>query len=371
MLTQLASDSSLMGSRSGQKVLGQLAFQVGAANRKDELSQVSAFLKRDMQPGCVFLVARSLADGLQRSKATLDSILDPKPIFSKAKKLASDPATEETTRVEAVQLLGYMPFMEAEPKILPLISVQQPQAVQLAAVQSLRKFSDAAVGRDLMTQWASLTPRVRNDVMAALLERPERVLALLDALAKGQVSKNELSSTQVQFLRAHKNNEVREKASLFLGPAAKPGRQAVVDEFHPALNLNGDPQRGKAIYEQRCASCHRAGTLGFAVGPDLVTVKTTGKEKLLINILDPNREVPANYLTYLLETKGGESFLGILARETGNSVILRQAFGKEETIARASISSMKNQDVSLMPEGLETGLELQGMADLLEFIEKL
>jgi putative heme-binding domain-containing protein len=107
------------------------------------------------------------------------------------------------------------------------------------------------------------------------------------------------------------------------------------------------------------------------VGPDLVTVKTAGREKVLINILDPNREVAANYFTYLVETKNGESILGILARETGGSVILRQTFGKEETIPRSKIISMRNQGQSLMPEGLEAGLDVQGVADLLEFIERL
>ena len=48
--------------------------------------------------------------------------------------------------------------------------------------------------------------------MAALLERPERVQALLDAIEKDQLRKTELSSTQVQFLRTHKNKAVREKA---------------------------------------------------------------------------------------------------------------------------------------------------------------
>ena len=141
--------------------------------------------------------------------------------------------------------------------------------------------------------------------------------------------------------------------------------------FLSALQLKGNPEAGKAIYQQRCASCHRAGKEGSAVGPDLVTIKNTGREKLLINILDPNREVPANYLAYQVETKAGDSLFGILARENNASVTLRQAFEKEEVVSRSSILSMKNQGQSLMPEGLEAGLEAQGMADLLEYIESL
>ena len=124
----------------------------------------------------------------------------------------------------------------------------------------------------------------------------------------------------------------------------------------------------KKTFEARCATCHKLGSEGHALGPDLATVKNAGKEKLLTNILDPNREVNPNYLSYLIETKGGESFSGIIVNESGNSVTLRMAGGTESVVARANLASMQSQGKSLMPEGLEEGLSQQDMADLLEFI---
>jgi putative heme-binding domain-containing protein len=196
-------------------------------------------------------------------------------------------------------------------------------------------------------------------------------MALLQSIRNGEVKQSELNSTQLKFLTQHKDPKVREAALSIVGRQQKSSRQEIIDSFLPSVTLHGNAQAGKALYEQRCASCHRAGSSGNAVGPDLVTIKNSGREKLLINILDPNREVPANYLTYLVETKSGESLLGILARENNASVTLRQAFGKEDTVPRSSISSMKNQGQSLMPEGLEAGLDQQAMANLLEFIETL
>jgi hypothetical protein len=46
---------------------------------------------------------------------------------------------------------------------------------------------------------------------------------------------------------------------------------------------------------------------GFAVGPDLAGARSGGKEKLLVNILTPNREVPLNYFGYVVETKEGKA----------------------------------------------------------------
>jgi lambda repressor-like predicted transcriptional regulator len=47
---------------------------------------------------------------------------------------------------------------------------------------------------------------------------------------------------------------------------------------------------------------------------------------------------------------------------------LRRAFGKEDVIPRDKIASMKSQGASIMPEGLESGLTPQDVANLLEFI---
>jgi putative heme-binding domain-containing protein len=70
----------------------------------------------------------------------------------------------------------------------------------------------------------------------------------------------------------------------------------------------------------------------------------------------------------VVETKDQESRLGLVVNETGTTVTLRQAFGIENVISRSNIAAMKSQGQSIMPEGLETGLTVQQMADLLEFI---
>jgi putative heme-binding domain-containing protein len=137
----------------------------------------------------------------------------------------------------------------------------------------------------------------------------------------------------------------------------------------PALQLKGDPAHGKKIYEERCISCHRVSGEGSQLGPDLVTVKNTGNEKILVNVLDPNREVRPDYIAYLVETKDDESVIGLVVNETASSVTIRQAYGKETVIKRSDIRKMQSQGQSLMPEGLEAGLSNQDLADLISFIE--
>jgi len=214
-----------------------------------------------------------------------------------------------------------------------------------------------------------MTPRLRSDAVTVLLARPDRVLALLKAIEAGTIRATDLTTPQTKFVRGHSDKSVRELAAKVLSAQQASTRQQAVDSFLPAIDLKGDAVHGKKIYQDRCISCHRLGGEGHALGPDLVTVKNSGKEKMLVNILDPNREVRPDYMSYVVETKDDESYIGLVANETATSVTIRQAYGKENIINRSNIKKMQSQGQSLMPEGLEAGLKPQDLADLIEYIE--
>ena len=78
--------------------------------------------------------------------------------------------------------------------------------------------------------------------------------------------------------------------------------------------------------------------------------------------------IAAGFTAYAVETKAGDSYLGVLAGETTATVTLKMPNGLVENLARGNITSLKAGDRSLMPEGLEEALTLQQMADLLEFV---
>jgi putative heme-binding domain-containing protein len=78
-----------------------------------------------------------------------------------------------------------------------------------------------------------------------------------------------------------------------------------VEDFQEALLLDADLENGQRIFNERCASCHRANGEGFALGPDLISVKTSGKNRILDSILFPNREVQPQYVSYEVETSEG------------------------------------------------------------------
>jgi putative heme-binding domain-containing protein len=136
----------------------------------------------------------------------------------------------------------------------------------------------------------------------------------------------------------------------------------------PAAQLKGDAVAGGRIYETLCITCHRVGDKGTDVGPNLATVRNWSPEQILVNVVDPNREVAPAFMDYIVELTDGQFLNGIIADETASSVTLKWAGGQKRTISRQEIKRIAATKISLMPEGLEQTLSLQQMADLLAFI---
>ncbi|MEP6593434.1 MAG: hypothetical protein ABJC51_07070, partial [Acidobacteriota bacterium] len=56
---------------------------------------------------------------------------------------------------------------------------------------------------------------------------------------------------------------------------------------------------------------------------------------------------------------------------TDSAVTVRRAGGGEDTVLRASILRLRALTLSPMPEGLEAGITLQGMSDLLAYLKSV
>ncbi len=356
-------------SAGGPEMLRQLITQLGARNLPGEVAFALDIMNTHAAPPLSFGLVRGLGEGLQRAGSSLAKMGGvSSALFDQARKLAADSQTGEAGRLDAIRLLALNDARLTSDLLVALLDREQPLAVQLTALATFARFDIPEVPTALIQRWQDFSPRLRSEALAILLARAERATALLKAIEAGKVRREELSAPQLKFLRAHRDPDLQALTARVFGAGLAQERQQVVNSFQPALNLKGDAAKGKLIYTERCVSCHRVGNEGFALGPDLATVKTAGKEKNLLNILDPNREVAPQYVAYEIESKEGESILGVIASETATSLTLRQAFGKDTVLLRSTIKAMRSQGQSLMPEGLEAGLNSQALADLLEFI---
>ncbi len=370
LFTSLAAAPDFQRSTSGQAFLGELVRVLGHRNRGRELLAVLTFLEGVKDPAAAFPYLTAFADGLQRADVPLALFQGTlKPILDHAAAAVRSRTVPEARRLQAIELLGLTaPTSETRTTLFALVGGSEPRPIQSAAIAALARLEGPGIGEEFLRRWPAFTPALRREVLPVLLARPDRALALTNAIEAGIVLRNEFTPTQVAFLRAHRSADIRARAAAIFEQPAQNDRRAVVQRYMASLDLRGNPERGRTTYTARCAACHQPGPDGAAIGPDAETLKSAGKDEVLTHLIDPNRTVDARYRLYQVETSDGGTLTGIIQQESQSTVTLRQPFGRTQTLQRSAIGRLQSLEQSLMPDGLEEGLSLQDMADLLAFL---
>src|SRR4030095_2437082 len=97
-------------------------------------------------------------------------------------------------------------------------------------------------------------------------------------------------------------------------------REEVVKKLLPLAKERGNAGRGKEGFTANCAVGHVFHGEGGKVGPDLTGIASRDRSDILMEILDPNRSVEANYRLWNVTTKGGDTFSRRLEPGTHNDV---------------------------------------------------
>jgi putative heme-binding domain-containing protein len=125
------------------------------------------------------------------------------------------------------------------------------------------------------------------------------------------------------------------------------------------------------LFQKTCAVCHRLENVGHEIGPNLATIRNRGKQTIVLNMLDPNREVNPEYLNYVVALKDGRTQTGMIRGETSTGLTLLRAENQTTSLLRSDIEEIRSTGQSLMPEGMEKQVDVEGMADLLAYLMSL
>lgn len=380
LLTNLLDEATRTGTLSAQRLATATAVASlsGTTGTDAEVTRVLKRVLDGIKPGTIaawrFALVEGLGDGLRASGRSLTNLRETAAataiLYQEAKKIADSGKTLED-RVAAIRLLGHAPFADSEKAFRTLLAPQQPPEIQLAVVRALTPLPEKNVAALLLERWNSYSPTIRRECTEALFARAERLPALLDAVEKKEVLPNHLEPVRIVALRKHRDEALRARAEkLFAGAASQ--RQKVLDAYQAALDLKSDSTRGKLVFKKNCATCHRLENEGHQVGADLqAALRNKTREQLILDILDPSREVDPRFQSYLVETKRGQSLSGLLAAETATSITLRRGEAAEDVLLRTQIDTITATGLSLMPDNLETQINKQDLADLMEYLLKV
>ncbi len=139
---------------------------------------------------------------------------------------------------------------------------------------------------------------------------------------------------------------------------------------------DGDIQRGRELFfgnkKAICATCHAVQGQGGQIGPDLTRIGAIRAPRdLLEAIVLPSVSFARGYEPFNLVTDDGQVLSGIIARETADAIHLVNTSRVETRVARKSIESLQQSNVSIMPEGMDNQLSHQELADLIAFLHSL
>jgi putative membrane-bound dehydrogenase-like protein len=241
--------------------------------------------------------------------------------------------------------------------------------LQKGAIEAMGATADAAVPAAFLGAWPKLAAGSREAVLGQLLKRPEWTSFLIAELEAKRLRPNDLGPSALFRLRTHPDKATAKKAVEVLDAvmgAQNKAKDQIIAQLAPAVDKPGDAAKGKALFTENCLKCHQYRGEGRSIAPDLTGMGVHGKAGLLVQIIDPNRTVEANYVSFNVRTKGGDIFNGIVARETKDHVVLKNNEGDKE-IRRADIEAMQSTGLSLMPEGLEA-LGADALRDILHFL---
>jgi putative heme-binding domain-containing protein len=151
-------------------------------------------------------------------------------------------------------------------------------------------------------------------------------------------------------------------------------REWTMDDFDINQPLRGRSfERGKiAFLAAQCQSCHRLGNEGGIAGPDLAGIGNRfDRRALLESLIEPSRVIDEKFQQIQFTLSGGNTVTGIVEREDGDKVVVREQMLSEEFIElrQSEITARTASSLSPMPAGLLNGLDREQILDLLAFLE--
>lgn len=340
---------------------GQWADDAARGNGLAALTGLARGLAAAGQPLTSWLANTSdqVADGVARAEE----------LFTQTVDVALSTESPIGERDAAIEFLRYGTWDQVGQALLSIATGDEPAAVKLAAINSLRAFSDPSIAEQILAKFNFETPAMRRAMLDLLLSQPAWCDVLLTAVAEGNVDRGEFDPLRRAKLTEHQDPALRERGRDLLARETASDRAAVVEQYTAALELPADTLRGREVFKKNCASCHRVAGVGVDVAPDIADSYNKKPPQLLTDILDPNRAIDSNYVSYTVVTTDGQVLTGIIASETATAITLRQQEDRRVTLLRDDIDELHSNGLSLMPEGLEQNLSPQQMADVIRFIK--
>lgn len=289
-----------------------------------------------------------------------------------ALRTVADASADVHQRLQFVQVLGEVRQPTCVPVLLDLLGRTSDDSLRAAALGTLAAYPNPDIAEKVMGLFPEFTDELRTSALLMLASRLPWALRLLDAIEAGTIEAAAVPLDVVRLLTAHNDQRLREAVARYWGQiegAATAEMQADLARIKQAvLAGTGDPYRGKQLFLNACAKCHRLFTEGGEVGPDLTAYKRDDLENMLLHIVNPSAEIREGFDTWQAHTTDGRVVAGLLVERDEQIVVLRTSDGQNVSLLVEELEELVPQRKSLMPEGLLRTLSDQQIRDLTAYL---
>jgi putative membrane-bound dehydrogenase-like protein len=244
----------------------------------------------------------------------------------------------------------------------------QPPDVQRTALVALAGCGDTAAIDAVIAALPEREPAVRAAALAAVTDRRDAAARLVAAIDAGRVPAALVPLDRRALLAKSPDETLRAAAQRIWPPVAPGDTAARIGELSGLAAHGGDLDRGRDVFARHCAACHRSAGLGHSVGPDLAEAADRPLERLVTDIVDPNRSVEPRFEAAVVVTTDGEVVDGVLVESGAEAVVLARAGGERRVVPRSAIDTLSATGRSLMPEGFGRTIPAVEFVDLIEFL---
>ncbi len=323
------------------RLAGELVGSNSPADITLGIDVVRDFEFRDMQASLVKVIERSDLPEQPRAHAMgALSVMDPGKNLATIEKVLGDAAKPMGMRQWAAGLLGGIDRAEAKAALVNILPVAPEQ--------------------------------LQGAVASALVRRRQGADALLNAIASGKASARLLQDRSVTInLESSGLPDVKDRIAVLLKglPPADAKLAALFNRRRDGYqHAKADAGLGAKVFEKHCAACHQIGGKGAKVGPQLDGIGTRGLDRLMEDILDPNRNVDQTLRVTNLALKNGQIVSGLLMREEGEVLIVADAQGKEVRVPKTSVDERSTSSLSPMPANLVDQIDEADFYNLMAYL---
>ena len=298
---------------------------------------------------------RSIANDTKRPLAirlkALDSAKSVKltgETFTMVKGVLTDSTSSAAAKIQAAGMIASVPMPKPQLlEVAPLFATLGP--VELKSLLGIvRKSKEPEVGRAFATGIA------KNPVLASQQE----------SLYRTAFSDLPPDIFETIILPAY-------TAAVAASEAKKRQLGPLADK----VIASGNASNGKKNFEMgkgTCIACHKIGSTGRPIGPDLSHIGTIRTERdLLESILFPSNTLARDYEAHVIETSDGQQTLGVIKSHTAEGLLVIDIAGQEKTIAHQTIAADTTLPTSLMPQGLDQTMPESDLLDLVSWLRSL